>query len=162
MMQGIDKQDSAFEGDTHETDFEGGGAVNPTEMSVEQRQEMINVCAEMFQGPLPPPNILAGYEKVVPGAAERIIAMSEKEQQHRHQIDRENTKAENRDSLLGIVFAFAIVIIFLFVAVAMAFLIPGTSGAVLSVIFGVSGLAGVIAVFINGTRRKVNQAKDDN
>lgn len=36
-----------------------------------------------YQGILPPPNILEGFEKVLPGAAERIVQMAEKQIDHR-------------------------------------------------------------------------------
>lgn len=36
-----------------------------------------------FTGPMPPPELLRQYDAVVPGAAERILAMAEKEAQHR-------------------------------------------------------------------------------
>jgi uncharacterized membrane protein len=42
----------------------------------------------MFQGPLPPPEILARYNDVVPGCADRIISMAERQQSHRHNLER--------------------------------------------------------------------------
>ena len=36
------------------------------------------LSAEKFDGPIPHPSILKGYNDVVPGAAERILAMAEK------------------------------------------------------------------------------------
>lgn len=36
------------------------------------------VLTSSFQGPLPPPEVFAQYEAVLPGAAERILAMTEK------------------------------------------------------------------------------------
>jgi len=30
-----------------------------------------------FSGPIPPPAVMDGYEKVLPGAAERILKMEE-------------------------------------------------------------------------------------
>jgi uncharacterized membrane protein len=45
--------------------------------------------SKMHSGPLPPPEDLAGYEAAHPGAAERILAMAERNQAHRH-------KQENR------------------------------------------------------------------
>ncbi|WP_339529351.1 DUF2335 domain-containing protein [Pseudomonas mucidolens] len=39
---------------------------------------------EQHRGPLPPPRQLFEYEQCLPGAAERIVAMAEKEQNHRH------------------------------------------------------------------------------
>ena len=32
-----------------------------------------------FSGPIPPPSIIEGYERVLPGSADRIISMAEKQ-----------------------------------------------------------------------------------
>lgn len=39
---------------------------------------------ERHRGPLPSPRQLSEYEQCLPGTAERIVAMAEKEQTHRH------------------------------------------------------------------------------
>ncbi|MBG6243268.1 MAG: DUF2335 domain-containing protein [Candidatus Symbiopectobacterium sp. Dall1.0] len=44
------------------------------------------VRTETFTGPFPPPDILEKYNHVLPGAAERIFSLTEREQQHRHSI----------------------------------------------------------------------------
>ena len=71
-------------------------------------QTIVTVAARaQFQGPIPPPSTLEGYERVVVGSAERIISMAEKEQSHRHDMDKENVSIEktylnnerNRDRL---------------------------------------------------------------
>ena len=41
------------------------------------------VEAASFSGPLPPPTMYREYESALPGSAERILAMVEKEQKHR-------------------------------------------------------------------------------
>lgn len=41
------------------------------------------VEAASFSGPLPPPTMYREYENVLAGSAERILAMAEKEQDHR-------------------------------------------------------------------------------
>ena len=41
----------------------------------------------VHSGPLPAPGMFQEYEKVLPGAADRIMAMAEKEANHRHPID---------------------------------------------------------------------------
>lgn len=46
-----------------------------------------------WQGPLPPPGALAQFEQIVPGSAERIIAMVEREQAHRQQHERQEQHA---------------------------------------------------------------------
>lgn len=40
---------------------------------------------QSFHGPIPPPALLEHYDKIIPGAAERILAMAESETAHRHQ-----------------------------------------------------------------------------
>ncbi|WP_236715282.1 DUF2335 domain-containing protein [Leptospira interrogans] len=39
--------------------------------------------AEFYQGPLPPPEKLEKYESILPGLADRIVAMAEKQLDHR-------------------------------------------------------------------------------
>ena len=56
--------------------------------------------ASSFAGPIPPPEILLSYEQVQPGLAERIVAMAEKEQSHRHDIDNKTIQIQ-ADELEG-------------------------------------------------------------
>ena len=59
----------------------------------------------LFAGPLPPPDLLKEYNEAFPGCAERIVAMAEKEQQHRHETSKQETSAEillaRRGQLIG-------------------------------------------------------------
>ena len=64
-----------------------------------------------YSGPLPQPEALAQYDKIVPGAAERIIKMAEKEMEHRHGIESSMTRNVIRTTVLGIIFAFLSVLI---------------------------------------------------
>jgi uncharacterized membrane protein len=43
---------------------------------------------QTFSGPIPPPTLLAEYNKVVPNAAERILAMAEKQSEHRQFLEK--------------------------------------------------------------------------
>jgi len=52
------------------------------------------IKTEQFQGPIPSPKILAGYEQLLPGAADRILTMAEKEENHRHAMDKMSLTAE--------------------------------------------------------------------
>ncbi|MGL5580535.1 MAG: DUF2335 domain-containing protein [Cetobacterium sp.] len=76
-------------------------------------QEMKVIHQEAYQGPLPHPDLLKKFEDITPGAAERILAMAEKEQQHRHELEKEivtkendNIKKEFSLKNTGLVFAF--------------------------------------------------------
>ena len=61
-----------------------------------------------FSGPLPHPEILAKYENVFPGAAERIFQMAENQANHRRSMEKDSLHFSARDSLLGILFGFII------------------------------------------------------
>lgn len=62
------------------------------------------------QGPIPPPSILAAYDKIVPGSAERILAMAEKQALHRQGIETKlvdiETKLESRGQIFGFTLGF--------------------------------------------------------
>lgn len=63
------------------------------------------LSASLFSGPLPPPTILQGYEDVLPGSADRILKMAEKEQSNRHDLVNKQINSEIRDSFIGIISA---------------------------------------------------------
>ena len=58
-----------------------------------------------FAGPLPPPSVLEGYEAVVEGSAERILALAEGEAAHRRGIENRvvesNIRNEARGQMIG-------------------------------------------------------------
>ena len=56
-----------------------------------------------FSGPLPPPEALTQYESVLPGAAERIFQMAERELRHRQSIEGTIVNGDSRRAYLGIV-----------------------------------------------------------
>lgn len=60
-----------------------------------------------FLGPLPPPRDLREYEQVVPGAAERILQMAEREQRAGHELAIEGARTEalatRRAQLVGLI-----------------------------------------------------------
>ncbi|MBY0460111.1 MAG: DUF2335 domain-containing protein, partial [Gemmataceae bacterium] len=55
----------------------------PTSGTGDQESAGSVVIGASFQGPLPPPAILAQYNQVLDGAAERIFQMAEKQAAHR-------------------------------------------------------------------------------
>ena len=57
--------------------------------------------AASFSGPLPPPTMFQGYETVLPGSAERILTMVEKEQEHRMHWEGAALTVATRETLLG-------------------------------------------------------------
>ena len=76
--------------------------------------------ASAFSGPLPPPSMYSGYEKTLPGSAERILAMAEKEQAHRFSWEDRALNANALETKRGQWFGFAMGIVCIFAAVVLA------------------------------------------
>jgi len=62
-------------------------------------QLVAQVTQETYQGPIPPPSLLQEYDAVVPGSAERILAMAERQSAHRDKILSARSSTETRDVL---------------------------------------------------------------
>ncbi len=59
------------------------------------------LISAQWEGPLPPPSTLEGFNNIVSDGAERIVQMAEKEQDHRIRMDRESLDATRRDYRRG-------------------------------------------------------------
>lgn len=116
---------------------------------------------ESYSGPLPHPKILAGYEQALPGTADRIVTMAEKEQEHRHNAQNKMIQVESRDSVCGMVFAFILSIICIITAIIIVYKVPTTAGAISGAFIGSSGMISVIIKFITSTRHSSDKKQDD-
>lgn len=69
-------------------EIEGELVENPAvlERLLERPQIKMLISQSSFRGPLPPPSMLREYNDIVKDGAERIMARSEKEQAHRHDL----------------------------------------------------------------------------
>lgn len=123
---------------------------NISEKTVER--VVAKVIQSEFSGPIPPPNIIKGYEDILPGAAERQSA-------HRQEMERVMVNAEARDSLLGVCFAFLLGIGCLIASAIIVIYVPEKTGAISSAMVGITGIASIIVGFIKGTR--VGSSKND-
>jgi uncharacterized membrane protein len=83
------------------------------QLTEEQRRvlmgTMVAMEQKMYSGPLPPAEEIEAYERVCPGAADRIIAMTEKSLDHRIANEKiivsEETKQSGRGQILGFALA---------------------------------------------------------
>lgn len=122
-----------------------------------QKQHTSQLITEQhaFSGPLPHPEILAKYNEITPGFAERIISMAEKEQNHQHECDKilisEDTKLPKRGQWFGL---FSIIIIG-GIAITLAYLKSHTAAG----IFGGVSLVGIIGAFMNVFKNGKKQKK---
>jgi len=114
----------------------------------QSRGQLVAVLSKVtaHRGPLPPPGMLAEYDQVLPGLAERIVRLPEKEQEHRHaMVDRalgREIKLKERGQLLGFV---SLILLLLFAAYLVYAGDTKAAAAVASVT-----IVGVVGVFVTG------------
>lgn len=113
-------------------------------------QRVVRATMQTFSGPLPPPSMLAEYNDVINSGAERIMAMAEKQQQHRQALETRVVNSNTFDQRLGLVLGF---IVMMSVAGAGVWLISSgrdASGATALV----TAVAGPVVAFIYGRKRQ--------
>jgi len=94
-------------------------------------------------GPLPAPWEFEYYEKILPGAAERLLSAVENEASHRHAIDHKIVDDIIRSGRLGQYFAFAVVILSLLSVVAIAAFKLPTVAVIVPAIIASTGMAAI-------------------
>jgi len=111
---------------------------------------------EFFSGPLPPPEKLEHYDRIVPGLAERIVGLTERQSAHRQQLERENLHENIRAARTGQWMAYSLGLLALvggFVLLALGRDAPG----IVSIVSAVGGLA---SVFFLGRRAQRKEREE--
>jgi len=113
------------------------------------------ILERYYSGPLPHPAILKQYEEFIPGSAEKIIKIFEKQTNHRHFLEKKNLENSHNQIKTGQYLGFFI---------CLSSIISGTIcalyGAILpGSLFGTAGVAGLAAVFIYGSKKKEKDEK---
>ena len=101
-----------------------------------------------FSSPIPPPNILKGYNDIIPNGAERIIAQSEIQLNHRINLENFAVKAELKQSGRGQIFGFILGVIVLGLATILALYGHETIAG----IFGTTTIGALVTVFVLGQK----------
>ncbi len=109
-----------------------------------------------FSGPLPPPEILQGYENVIPGSAERILKMAESQSTHRQQIEKTVVASQMKQSERGQHYGLGIGIFGLILGAILTFCGYAT---VASVLFATT-IIGLVSVFVIGKVFKSKTEKE--
>ena len=120
-------------------------------MAEQQRpkNELIAVNQE-FSGPIPPPHLLSQYDQVVPGAAERILAMAERQSAHRLDLERRVIVSDIKKSEKGqwfALFAASLALVF-------AFTLGMTDHQIAAGIIGGLDIVSLATVFVFGRKQK--------
>lgn len=112
-----------------------------------------------FVGSLPSPEVLAQYNHLVAGAADRIVAIAEREQEHRHKMQEKLLDARllaqrqaRNERRLGQIFAFSLAVIAVVCGAIAAMLGEPIAGEVISSV----GVVGLVVVFVLGLKEEKN------
>ena len=143
-------------------------AGQPAESLAEAAPPYADVTAirASWRAPLPPPNALARYNDVLPGAAERILQMAERQQEQDHNaqmeaigIERTVVVSDARRAYLGLMAGF---IISLLVIGGGIYLIATDHEWAGGVPIGIN-LTGLAGVFVSGSKaRRDDRSRNSN
>lgn len=136
----------------------------------DQKLDIHAIKATVHKGPLPDPYTFEQYDKVVPGAADRILTKFEQQVDHRLDMERrqaedmqaktaiekEYADSETKIALYGVIFAFIISLVSIGCG---AYMIIATDHEILGTLFSGAGLAPLVGNFLRDTRSHHNESK---
>ncbi len=119
------------------------------EKSPELQQALLQITHQQhFSGPMPPPHLLAEYEKLVPGISKELFTGVQEDSKHIRTMESGALSAKRIESVLGQVFGFLIGLFAIgcgtYAAVNEAQLAGGFIGG--------GGVAALVAVFVLGKK----------
>lgn len=123
------------------------GKVQRRELSAVTAKITELVVSEQFSGPMPHPRHLRQYEDVLPGSAERLMAMAEEALNHNTNMSNKVVEAEIADAKRGMRFGASLFA--LLIACAFASLFVTESEVVPGLFLGAAAI-GAIGAFIKG------------
>ncbi|MFA4845959.1 MAG: DUF2335 domain-containing protein [Patescibacteria group bacterium] len=123
---------------------------NQTEELQHSNQNVASVQREEFSGPIPPPSLFRQYDQIVPGAAERLLQMAEKQATHRIQLESLVIASDVRKSERGQNFGFCIAVF----GLVCAFILGLVGREIVAGVIGGGTLVSLASVFVYGRRQK--------
>lgn len=126
--------------------------INKSDLSDTQKIKVMEIMArkEEYSGPIPHPDHLEKYEKILSGSANRILGMAENQSTHRQNIENKLLEAEIKYKNKGQNFGFIISIICIVGGIVMLFFGKNLQGLI-TLIGAVSML---ISAFLYGNKNK--------
>lgn len=118
----------------------------PQQKAIQAILLVISSKKETFKNPIPSPDVLKGYNEAITNGANRILAMVEKQSNHRIKIEETVINRELNQSGRGQNYGFAISLSFLVVSAGLIY----TGHDVAGTFLGTIDLIGLVSVFILG------------
>jgi uncharacterized membrane protein len=121
-----------------------------------EQTKVAHLTQQQFSGPVPPPQILQGYDQIIPGAAERILRMAEEDAEHQKEIEKTAITLAGEEVKRGQRYGLTIgILAFITSIIALALGSEKTAIAL-----GGTTVVGLVAVFVTG-RIKQSSTKDN-
>jgi uncharacterized membrane protein len=109
-----------------------------------------------YRGPLPPPEMLRGYDEIVPGAAERILTQFERQSEHRREIERKMVSNIARREMGSILVAALLIVAVTFLGYHMVS--QGQSLYALGTV--AASVSGVLIAFFTGKKANLQEKEE--
>jgi uncharacterized membrane protein len=129
-------------------------------LSHEQTTDGGDVQVADFAGPLPTPSMLRDYEKLVPGAAQRMLALAERNAEHLRKLQDDLVEqqllaqqAERRQHLLGQLLGFLLALISILTGAFIALRGASLAGGLI----GSTGFLAIIIAFLIGRLGQIRE-----
>jgi len=126
--------------------------IDKSQIHTDEKEAIEVEIASSFKGPLPPPELLCEYDKIVEGGAERMFLSYETQSQHRMNLEAHVIKEELRQSSRGQLFGFIISVFGLLLSGALACM----GHEIVAAIIGGSTIVSLTATFVVG---KISQKR---
>ena len=125
--------------------------MHPTDQKLNKHNQIgAQVTTQQFSGPVPHPEILQGYNQVLPGAAERILTMAELDQKHQIELESSAQRLAAKEIKRGQIFALLVSISAFITSIAS--LILGFEKA--AMVIGGTTVVGLVTVFVTSRSSK--------
>ena len=85
--------------------------VDPPRVTTSPHGRQIVRHEERYEGLIPPPAMFAEFERILPGSANRILTIAEKQTGHRHKIETRVIWFDGGKSILGLLLAFLVIVV---------------------------------------------------
>lgn len=108
-----------------------------------------------FSGPLPPPETLAGYDRIMPGLANRIVEMAEAYQKHQIGLERDQFKVATESGRRGQWLGFGVA----FVGFAVTAYLGSLGQPVAAGVVAALDLGSIVTVFVVGDRLPLRRGR---
>lgn len=134
-------------------EIHGSGKQSDSSQVSKTKSSLVAELTEIsWKGPLPPPVVIEHYERILPGAAERIFALLEKQTNHRIQMEKRELTSDNSRSWGGMILGTTVVLSLIGGSI---WLISNGYGIEGTILAG-ADLGAVLSAYIYGQRQKGN------